>query len=196
MRSRHTTRSPCTHCARSLSGEHTTTRSTEREAAKRAAAVASASSHSNSTIGHVTIPSARHASSARPNCSYRTGSMPSPGLVAGIQVVAKRLDDVIERDGDVRDVALAEQCEHRARKPAGGADFLAALVDARRAAVVSPEELERAVDEMHVHACVPLGPMCCVFAAASAGASLGQFARGDGQCSSAASPRFCSLQPA
>ena len=79
-----------------------------------------------------------------------------PGLVAGIQIVAKRLDDVIERDGNVRDLTLAEQCEHRARQPAGGADFLAALVDARGTAVVSPEELECAVDEMHVHACVPL----------------------------------------
>jgi hypothetical protein len=50
-----------------LSGEHTTMRSTADDAAKRAAAVASASSHSNSIIGHVTIPSARQTSSAGPN---------------------------------------------------------------------------------------------------------------------------------
>ena len=42
---------------------------------------------------------------------------------------------------------------------------------------------------MHVHACVPLVQCAACIAAASAGASLGQFARGDGQCSSAASPR-------
>ena len=134
MRSKHTTRSPL-HALREILVGRADRRRARRtlEAAKRAAAVASASSPSNSTIGHVTIPSARHASSASPNCANRRRIDAVAGLVAGKQVVAERLDDVIERDGDVGDVALAEQREQRAREPASGADFLAARVGARRA---------------------------------------------------------------
>jgi hypothetical protein len=60
---------------------------------------------------------------------------------------------VIERDGDVRDVRLAEQRQHRTCEAAGRADLLAARVGARRTAVVRPEQLEGTVDEVHVHAC-------------------------------------------
>jgi hypothetical protein len=63
-----------------LSGEQITTCSTAGDSAQRSAAVAIASSASNSIIGHVTSPSARVASSARPNCEYNAGSMPSPVL--------------------------------------------------------------------------------------------------------------------
>ena len=92
-----------------MSGEQITTCSTAGDAAKRSAAVASASSASNSIIGHVTMPSARDASSAGPNCAVQVWVDAFAGLVAGIQVVAKRLDHVVERDRDVRDVRLAER---------------------------------------------------------------------------------------
>jgi hypothetical protein len=73
-------------------------------------------------------------------------------LVAGVQIVAERLDHVIEGDGHVRDVPFAEQRQHRSHERAHGADLRAARVTARLAAVVRAEQLERAVDEMNLHA--------------------------------------------
>jgi len=66
-RSSITTRVPRTHCARSLSGVQITTCSTSGASPNRAAAVASASSASNSTIGQTTMPRARVARSASGN---------------------------------------------------------------------------------------------------------------------------------
>src|SRR6478609_8311304 len=74
-----TTRVPMTHCARSLSGVQMQTFSTRSSCAARYAADASASSASSSTIAR---------------------------LVSGPEVVAKRLDDVIGRDADVRRALL------------------------------------------------------------------------------------------
>ena len=74
------TRLPTTHCDRSLSGEQITTCSTPGVVAQRAAAVARASSVSNSTIGQTTMPRAAAARSAGSNCARRSGSMPSPVL--------------------------------------------------------------------------------------------------------------------
>jgi hypothetical protein len=58
---------------------------------------------------------------------------------------------VVECNRHVRDVALAEQSEHRAGEPERGADLFAVQVRARRIPVVGAEQLERSVDEMHVH---------------------------------------------
>ena len=79
-RSRQMTFWPTTHCEKSLSGEQITTCSTPAASRKRAAAVARASSASNSTIGQTTMPSAATACSAGSNCASRSGSMPSPVL--------------------------------------------------------------------------------------------------------------------
>jgi hypothetical protein len=65
---------------------------------------------------------------------------------------------MIERDGDVRDVTLAEQRQQRACEPSRGADFLARGIGARRATVVGPEQLEGPVDEVHIHG-VPFSTM-------------------------------------
>ena len=94
-----TMRVPRTHWARSLSGVQMNTRSTRGSSAAAAAAAASASSASNSTIGQTTTPAAVSASSSSGNCASRSGSMPSPVLYPGHKSVAKRLDDVIGRDG-------------------------------------------------------------------------------------------------
>src|SRR5690606_1084878 len=72
-------------------------------------------------------------------------------LVAGVEIVAERFDDMVERDRDVRDVALSEQGQHRAQHAADGTDLAAVGARARRAAVIRAKQLERAVDEMYLH---------------------------------------------
>ena len=79
-RSTCTTRSPTTHCARSLSGVQMQTFSTRASAAARRAAEASASSASSSTIGQTATPMAASASSSGWNCARSAGSMPSEVL--------------------------------------------------------------------------------------------------------------------
>jgi hypothetical protein len=64
----------------SLSGVQITILSTCSSSAKRVAAAAIASSASNSTIGHSTIPSASTAASAIGNWSSRSGGMPADDL--------------------------------------------------------------------------------------------------------------------
>ena len=91
-RSQQTTRSPTTACARSLSGEQSTTWSTPGRSRKRAAAVARASSASNSTIGHTTTPSARDRLLGELELRQQIRVDAGAGLVAGVQVVAERLD--------------------------------------------------------------------------------------------------------
>ena len=78
--SRHTTLSPVTSWARSLSGEQTTIWSTPGASAHIRTAVAIASSASNSTIGQTTIPSVETTSSASANWLARSSGMPSPVL--------------------------------------------------------------------------------------------------------------------
>ena len=75
--------------------------STAGSSAATAAAEARASSASSSTIGHTTTPSASRAASSSSNWDRSSGSMPGPGLVAGPQVVAERLDDVVGGHPDV-----------------------------------------------------------------------------------------------
>jgi hypothetical protein len=49
-----------------------------------------------------------------------------PALVAIEELVAEGFDHGVERAGHPRDVALAQQCEHRAQQAACGTDLLAA----------------------------------------------------------------------
>ena len=77
LRSICTTRSPRTHCARSLSGVQMQTFSTCSSAPAMRAAEASASSASSSIIGHTATPMAMSASSSGWNCARSAGSMPS-----------------------------------------------------------------------------------------------------------------------
>ncbi len=64
----------------SLSGVHTRIRSTRSSAPNRTAAAAIASSASNSTIGHRTIPSASTAASAIGNWASSSGGIPADDL--------------------------------------------------------------------------------------------------------------------
>ena len=64
----------------SLSGVQTTIRSTRGSAANRSAAAAMASSASNSTIGHRTMPRASIAASAIGNWSRSSGGIPAEVL--------------------------------------------------------------------------------------------------------------------
>ena len=72
------------------------------------------------------------------------------GLVAGPQVVAERLDDVIGRDADMRR-ALLDHLQHRLQHAAHGAErAVLALVEAAVAVEVA-EQLVGAVDEVDDH---------------------------------------------
>jgi hypothetical protein len=71
---------------------------------------------------------------------------PGAGLVAGPQVVAERLDDVVRGDADVGG-ALLEEHQAGADDPSGGA---VPLVLVGRGEVVA-EQLVGAVDEVDVH---------------------------------------------
>ena len=64
----------------SLSGVQTTIRSTDGSSPNRQAAAPMASSASNSTIGHRTIPSASTAASAIGNWASSSGGIPADDL--------------------------------------------------------------------------------------------------------------------
>ena len=72
-------------------------------------------------------------------------------LVASPELTAKRLDDVIGRNGHVRGAPL-EQTEHRGQHPGGCGDLSSARVLLGRQGEVVPEQLVGAVDEMSFHA--------------------------------------------
>ena len=116
-------REPRTHCAMSLSGVQMTTCSTSGRCCQRAVAVAIASSASNSTIGQTTKPSAAHGALGERELREQVLGHALAGLVAVEQIVAERLDHVVEGDADVGDAGLAQQEEHRAQEAAGGADL-------------------------------------------------------------------------
>src|SRR5205823_11203266 len=80
LRSTCTTRSPRTHCARSLSGVQMQTCCTRSSWEAIQAAEASASSASSSIMGHTTTPRTVSASSRGWNWASRAGSTPSPVL--------------------------------------------------------------------------------------------------------------------
>ena len=88
------------------------TRSTRGSRAAAAAAAASASSASNSTIGQTTTPSAVERLFEQRELRQQVGLDAGAGLVAGPQLVAERLDDVIGGDADVRGAA-GDHAEHR-----------------------------------------------------------------------------------
>ena len=144
-------RAPCTHCARSLSGVQITTCSTSGNAANCAArrrerVVALELDHRPHDD-----PERAARVLGRPELREQLRVDAVAGLVAGVEIVAERLDHVIERDRDVRDAGLAEQREHRAQQAAHGADLEAVGGRARRAAVVRAKQLERSVDEVNFH---------------------------------------------
>ena len=98
---------PTTHCARSLSGVQidAPARPRRRRRPSRAAA-ASASSASSSTIAQTTTPSAASASSSSGNCAQQRRVDALARLVAGPEVVAERLDDVVGGHAEVGGAAL------------------------------------------------------------------------------------------
>ena len=72
------------------------------------------------------------------------------GLVAGEQVVAERLDHVVERDTRVRDRAAAEQHGEAPHEAAHRADLAPGVLRGRRAEPRA-EQLVRAVDQVDLH---------------------------------------------
>ena len=143
----------------SLSGVHTTIRSTFLSSAQRVEAAAMASSASNSTIGQRTIPSASTAASAIGNWSSRSARHPERRLVARKEVVAERLDDAVRGAPDVRGTFLAEQIEELLDEPADAAQDDPVAADDRRAGrVMRAEQLVGGVDEVELHARQDVGP--------------------------------------
>ena len=127
------------------------TRATRGSAAATAAAAASASSASNSTIGNTTTPIADERVLERVELGQQRGFDAGAGLVAGPEVVAERLDDVIGGHGQVRR-AVPEQVEHRGEDALHRGDLEAVRVLLRRHRVVVPKELVGAVDQVDQHA--------------------------------------------
>ena len=119
-----------THWARSLSGVHTSTRSTSPSSAATAAAAARASSASWATMAQTVTPRASSASSSSGNCDMQLGVDSRSGLVARPQIVSKRLDHVVGGDADVGGPVL-EHRHHGSEHPADGADLLSRGVPAR-----------------------------------------------------------------
>lgn len=70
------------------------------------------------------------------------------GLVPVEEIVAKGLDDVIERTGDMRDAWLAQECVKRTQYAARGADLDAVGGRRLRRAKVRAKDLVSAVDEV------------------------------------------------
>ena len=62
-----------------------------------------------------------------------------------------RRDHRVERDRDVRDVRIAQQCGDRVHEAPRGADLAAGGAASPRRAVEAPEQLERPVDEVDFH---------------------------------------------
>jgi hypothetical protein len=72
-------------------------------------------------------------------------------LVAGIEVVAERLDHVVEGAGHVGDTVLAQEREERPQEAARRAHLAAVGRACRRRAEVAAEELVGPVDEVELH---------------------------------------------
>ena len=73
------------------------------------------------------------------------------GLVAIEQIVAKRLDDVVERAGDVRNSLVPQQNKQRLYKAPYGPDGPSVGRRGRRHPEVRPEQLVCAVNEIQLH---------------------------------------------
>ena len=132
-----------------MSGVQMTTRSTRGSAAAAAAAAASASSASNSTIGQTATPSAGERFFEQRELREQVGLDASAGLVAGPELVAKRLDDVIGRDADVRRAAVIIPSTDVSTPRTAPTSRPSAIARGRKGVVVA-EQLVRAVDEMNV----------------------------------------------
>ena len=77
-------------------------------------------------------------------------------LVAGEQVVAERLDDVVEGAGDVRHAGHRDQHEEAPQQTDRGAHLTAAWARARRGAEVAAKQLVGAVHQMDLQVRQPL----------------------------------------
>ena len=119
------TRSPTTACARSLSGEQSTTWSTPGASRKRAAAAA------RRVVGlelhHRPDDEAERPRRPLGELELRQQVRVDAGarLVAGVQPVAERLDDVVEGAGDVRHARRREEHPQAAQQADRRADLAA-----------------------------------------------------------------------
>ena len=114
-----------TACARSLSGEQITTCSTPGCVLKRAAAVASASSASNSTMGQTTMPSAATARSASGNWASRSASTPAPVLYPGYRSLRKDSMTWSKAQATCVTPGVETSSEEAPQEADGGADLAA-----------------------------------------------------------------------
>ena len=150
-RSTCTTRSPRTHCARSLSGVQM---QTWRDVVIRGG---DASRRGECVVGlqldHRPYRDAhrRERVLERLELGEQRAVDAGAGLVARPEVVAERLDHVIGRDADVRRAGL-EHLQHRVQHAGRGAERLTVAPAAAPAAVEVAEQLVGAVDEVDDHA--------------------------------------------
>ena len=76
------------------------------------------------------------------------------GLVTRPQSIAKRFDDVVGGNGDMRGPAL-DHAEHRRENAADGSDFPALGILGGRQRVIMPKQFVRAVDQVNVQGATP-----------------------------------------
>ena len=79
------------------------------------------------------------------------GIHPGAGLVAGVDLVAERLDDRVEGGPEVGDVRLPEQGQRRRHDPVGGAHLPPVGSGAGRRPEVRSEQLVGAVEQVELH---------------------------------------------
>ena len=149
-RSTCTTRSPRTHCARSLSGVQMQTCWTlvvrDGDARGRGERVVGLQlDHRPDEHAH-----GRQALLERLELRAQRAVDAGAGLVARPEVVAERLDDVVGRDADVRRSGL-EHLQHGVQHAGRGAERLIVALAAAAAAVEVAEQLVGAVDEVDDH---------------------------------------------
>ena len=98
-------------------------------------------------------PSASIARSAIGNWASRSRGMPGARLVARVEVVAERLDDLVRRAADVRRALLAQQVQQLVDEPgdAGQSATPSRAEDRRPGRVVGAEQLVGGVDEVDSH---------------------------------------------
>ena len=98
------------------------------------------SSASSSSIAQTGTPIARRASSSGRNCARSTGSIPSPSLVAGPQLVAEGLDHVVGCHRHVSDAGV-QHGEEREKRATHATHLAARAVRSFGSPVVVPKEL-------------------------------------------------------
>jgi hypothetical protein len=133
-----------------LSGVQISTFSTRASAVRQRAALSQRVVGLQVVIGHTATPIAASPSSSGWNWASSAGLDALAGLVAGPQLVAEGLDDVVGGHADVRGAAL-QQLQHAVQHAGDRAERAVLVLGEAAQPVEVPEQLVGAVDEVDDH---------------------------------------------